>query len=72
MDGDAQAMSQRSYASPAGTADAAPAAPTGDPKRGPQGGGTALPRKRRFGTESLFRWLSTGAGATVLVIAGRS
>jgi phosphate transport system permease protein len=61
-------MSQRSFAGSTGTADPAPAQPTGDPRRGPLGGGTALPPRRRFGPESLFRWLSTGAGATVLVI----
>ncbi len=61
-------MSQRSFASAAGTENTAPASPTGDPARGPQGGGTALPRKRRFGADSVFRGLSTGAGTTVLVI----
>ncbi len=61
-------MSQRSFAGSTGTADPAPAQPTGDPTRGPLGGGTGLPPRRRFGPESLFRWLSTGAGATVLVI----
>jgi phosphate transport system permease protein len=62
-------MSPRSFASTeAGAADAAPALPPAGPTGGPLGGGTALPRKRRFGAESLFRWLSTGAGTAVLVI----
>jgi phosphate transport system permease protein len=61
-------MSHRSFADTPVGAHAAPASPSGDPTRGPLGGGTALPPKRRFGAESVFRWLSTGAGATVLVI----
>jgi phosphate transport system permease protein len=32
------------------------------------GGGGALPTKRRFGAESLFRALTTGSGSAVLVI----
>jgi phosphate transport system permease protein len=32
------------------------------------GGGGALPTRRRFGAESLFRWFTTASGATVLVI----
>ena len=34
----------------------------------PLGGGGALPPRRRFGAESVFRWFTTGAGALVLVI----
>src|SRR4051812_34925380 len=34
----------------------------------PIGGGGALPRKARFSMESVFRGLSTSAGAMVLVI----
>jgi len=34
----------------------------------PLGGGGGLPAKRRFGADSVFRWITTGAGATVLVI----
>jgi phosphate transport system permease protein len=34
----------------------------------PLGGGGALPKKTRFGMESVFRGLSTAAGAMVLVI----
>ncbi|GIG57739.1 phosphate transport system permease protein [Longispora fulva] len=30
--------------------------------------GELLPRRRRFGAETIFRWLTTGAGVTVLVI----
>src|SRR5690348_13385901 len=42
---------------------------TTTPAAGPAtGGGGALPRGRRFGTERLFRFLSTAAGSTVLVI----
>ncbi len=61
-------MSQRSFARPAGVDPTTPAHAPGDPARGPQGGGTALPHRRRFGAESVFRWLSTGAGTAVLVI----
>ncbi|WP_345625749.1 phosphate ABC transporter permease subunit PstC [Rugosimonospora acidiphila] len=32
------------------------------------GGGGALPTRRRFGPESVFRWLTTGSGVVVLVI----
>jgi phosphate transport system permease protein len=41
------------------------------PSQGPRqslGGGDALPKRRRFGGENLFQWLSTGAGSLVLVI----
>jgi phosphate transport system permease protein len=34
----------------------------------PMGGGGALPTKRRFGAESVFRGLSTAAGTVVLII----
>lgn len=34
----------------------------------PMGGGGALPTRRRFGAESVFRWFTTGAGTIVLVI----
>jgi phosphate transport system permease protein len=34
----------------------------------PLGGGGALPQRRRWSMESLFRFLTTGAGLTVLVI----
>jgi phosphate transport system permease protein len=39
-------------------------------QRPPQsvGGGGALPTRRRFGGDNVFRWLSTGAGSVVLVI----
>ncbi|WP_018347579.1 phosphate ABC transporter permease subunit PstC [Longispora albida] len=30
--------------------------------------GAMLPRRRRFGAETIFRWLTTGAGTAVLVI----
>ena len=43
----------------------APAPPAPAPG---SGGGGALPRRRRFGAETVFRGLSTGAGAMVLVI----
>ncbi|MFL6111563.1 MAG: PstC family ABC transporter permease, partial [Catenulispora sp.] len=61
-------MSQRSFADRAGAAPATPAQLPGDPTRTPVGGGTALPRRRRFGADSLFRGLTTASGATVLVI----
>ncbi|HEY2668900.1 MAG TPA: phosphate ABC transporter permease subunit PstC [Rugosimonospora sp.] len=43
---------------------------TGTPGGGgaPFGGGGALPTKRRFGGDSVFRWLTTGAGSVVLII----
>ena len=34
----------------------------------PLGGGGGLPRQRRWSLETLFRWVSTSAGTTVLVI----
>jgi phosphate transport system permease protein len=45
------------------TATAAPTTPAAAP-----GGGGALPRKRPFGAETLFRGTATAAGTTVLVI----
>jgi phosphate transport system permease protein len=41
--------------------------PTPNPPT-PLGGGSALPQRRRWSIESLFRGLTTGAGLTVLVI----
>jgi phosphate transport system permease protein len=41
--------------------------PTPNPPT-PLGGGSALPQRRRWSAESLFRGLTTGAGLTVLVI----
>jgi phosphate transport system permease protein len=61
-------MSQRSFAGSPGAPDTAPGPFRGDPGRGPLADATSLPRKRRFGAESLFRFLSTGAGTMVLVI----
>ncbi len=64
-------MSQSPIADPAETVSAASAglaAPTDPGPRMPLGGGGALPSRRRFGAESLFRWFTTAAGATVLVI----
>src|SRR5258705_2793472 len=42
--------------------------PTGRGPRTPLGGGDGLPPRKRFGPESLFRWMTTGAGTVVLVI----
>jgi phosphate transport system permease protein len=69
-------MSQSPYAgsaetAPAVSAEPAPSpSPSDDGSRPPTalGGGGALPQRRRFGPESLFRGLSTASGATVLVI----
>lgn len=44
-----------------------PAAPVAEAPT-PGGGGGGLPRKRSLGAEMIFRGVSTGAGATVLVI----
>ena len=38
------------------------------PPQTPLGGGGGLPRRRRWSLETLFRWVSTSAGTTVLVI----
>jgi phosphate transport system permease protein len=74
-------MSQSPYHRSAGTADAVPAEPASPPPPSdddidlthpPQppslGGGGALPSRRRFGAENLFRGFTTASGATVLVI----
>jgi phosphate transport system permease protein len=77
-------MSQPSFASSAEPAPAGSAEPHGDSTdngdvvtthrssgrgpRAPIGGGGGLPPKRRFGADSVFRWLTTASGATVLVI----
>jgi phosphate transport system permease protein len=62
-------MSQRSFAgSASGAPERVPGEYPGGPLRGPLADATSLPRKRRFGAESLFRSLSTGAGTMVLVI----
>ncbi|OLB81707.1 MAG: phosphate ABC transporter permease subunit PstC [Actinobacteria bacterium 13_2_20CM_2_71_6] len=53
-------------ANPVSAESAGPVDPTGPPS--PLGGGGALPARRRFGPESLFRWFTTASGATVLVI----
>ncbi len=42
----------------------APAGPNGSAF----GGGGAIPRRRRFGAEAAFRWVTTASGAMVLVI----
>jgi phosphate transport system permease protein len=42
--------------------------PSGRGPRTPLGGDSALPRRNRFGAESVFRWFTTASGATVLVI----
>ncbi|GAB3797200.1 phosphate ABC transporter permease subunit PstC [Micromonospora zhanjiangensis] len=58
-----------SHARSAGSAVSVDTAPpmSGRPPAG-LGGGGALPRRRTFGTERVFRLLSTAAGATVLLI----
>src|SRR5437879_2790644 len=77
-------MSQSPFAGSAGSVPTDPAGPVDEvpvprdtvtshrpPGRGsrtPLGGGGALPTRRRFGAESLFRWSTTASGATVLVI----
>ena len=67
-------MSQSPYAGSAETAAAVSAEPAPTPppsprrSRTPLGGGGALPGRKRFGPESVFRALSTASGATVLVI----
>jgi phosphate transport system permease protein len=40
----------------------------GRPPGPPLGGGGALPTRRRFGGDSLFRWFTTASGSMVLVI----
>src|SRR2546430_703259 len=67
-------MSQSPYAGSAETAPAVPAEPAPSPppsprrSRTPLGGGGALPGRKRFGPENVFRALTTGSGATVLII----
>jgi phosphate transport system permease protein len=73
-------MSQSPYPGSAGTAPAVPAEPASSPppsddidlRRPPPPAepneGDGLPGRRRFGLENLFRWFTTAAGATVLVI----
>jgi phosphate transport system permease protein len=71
-------MSQSPYAGSAETAhtdSAEPALPPSPSDDGSDprpttglGGGGALPGRRRFGAESLFRGLTTSSGATVLII----
>jgi phosphate transport system permease protein len=41
---------------------------SGRDPRTPLGGDGALPRRNRFGADSVFRWFTTASGATVLVI----
>ncbi len=50
------------------TGDRPPRQTGGRSPRGPLGGGGALPTRRRFGGDSVFRWFTTASGATVLVI----
>ena len=62
-------MSQSPLTGSSEAADAAPEEPADDvTPPSPLGGGGALPTRRRFGAESLFRWFTTGSGAMVLVI----
>jgi phosphate transport system permease protein len=76
-------MSQPSFSDSAEAAPAPTAEPPADlsvsdgggahriPNQGPRrslGGGGALPKRRRFGGDNVFQWLSTGAGSVVLVI----
>ncbi|MFC0008107.1 phosphate ABC transporter permease subunit PstC [Micromonospora siamensis] len=58
----------QSHARPAGSALPADFSPANrDPGR-PIGGGGALPRRRKFGAETLFRLLTMAAGSMVLII----
>ena len=45
-----------------------PSRPSGSDRRGGPGGDVALPRRRRFGQEGVFRLFSVGAGTTVVLI----
>jgi phosphate transport system permease protein len=64
--GSAEAANAASAESPAEPTDFVDT-PSGGPR--PSGdGSTALPRRSRLGGDSIFRFLSTGAGGTVLVI----
>ncbi|MEH0842634.1 phosphate ABC transporter permease subunit PstC [Micromonospora sp. CPCC 205711] len=57
------------HARPAGSAVAADfsATPTSRGSRGPIGGGGALPRRQKFGAETVFRLLTMAAGSVVLI-----
>jgi phosphate transport system permease protein len=68
-------MTQPSFSGSAEAAHAAsaesPVEPSNSPSGAPRPSGNApraLPRRSHLGADSLFRWLTTGAGATVLVI----
>src|SRR5690348_4931328 len=67
-----ETMSQSPFAGSAETAPAVSAEPVDTPppsaNGAPTGGSVALPGRKRFGAESLFRWFTTASGATVLVI----
>ncbi|MEV0001183.1 phosphate ABC transporter permease subunit PstC [Micromonospora sp. NPDC050980] len=59
-----------SHVRPAGSARPAdiPATPTGGVPQGGAGGGGALPRRQRFGAETIFRLLTMAAGSMVLIV----